>query len=273
MRNSRFVTSLNFALNTGASLKEKLRLAYYAAFKPSLAARGLAQHSAARIVSVRIKTRLGNALTVRVRDNGVGMVTIAEFFARQSTIMPAQLPPLQPRVIYDLGANVGVASLFFSSLSPEATVYGFEPLPENLEVCALNYEQLPQPSQVFPWAVGARSGIAVFDCQNDSRGGRLESSPHDPKLKTTGKLEVQVYSIGDLITQKGLRPPDFMKIDVEGAEMDVLTGLGEHHLAVKWIYIETHGEMLKRDCVRWLEARGFRIWAGTDETAIWGVRG
>lgn len=272
MHTQSFMARTRFALTAGHSLGQKLRLFYFTALKPSLAFRGLTKYVPERILTFGLKGPNDQPLTVHVRDNGVGMITISEFFSTQSIIIPSDLPAFQPKVIYDLGANVGIASLLFGSLCSGATVYGFEPLPENLEVCALNFRNLPQPSQVFPWAVGAASGIAVFDCLNDSRGGRLESSPHDPKLKTTGKLEVQVYSIGDLITQKGLQPPDFLKIDVEGAELDVLKGLEQHHQTVKWIYIETHGADLKRESLRWLEARGFKVWPGADDTAIWGCR-
>lgn len=271
MRIRSFWSQTRYAAATGSSLRQKLRLFYYTALKPSLAFRGWAKHSADRILSFSINAPHQRTLEAHVRDNGVGMFTIAEFFSAQSTIIPADLPPLQPKVIYDLGANIGIASLFFSSLYPAATVYGFEPVPENLAVCALNYQNLPNSSQLFPWAVGAQSGTAVFDCQNDSRGGRLESSPHDPKLTTTGKMAVEVYSIGDLILKKGLRPPDFLKIDVEGAELDVLKGLEEHYRSVKWIYIETHGAELKQQCLKWLETRGFKTWRGTDDTAIWGI--
>ena len=272
MKIQRFLSQTRYVAAMGSSFLQKLRLFYYAALKPSLAFRGLAKYSADRIISFSIKPLHRRTLDVHVRDNGVGLITIAEFFSQQSPIMPTNLPPLHPKVIYDLGANIGIASLYFSSLYPDATVYGFEPLPENLAVCALNYQNLPKPSQAFPWAVGAQTGTAVFDCQNDSRGGRLESSLHDPKLKTTGKMEVQVYSIADLIQKKGLLPPDFVKIDVEGAELDVLKGLEEHYRSVKWIFIETHGDEIKKECLHWLTARGFNILHSQNETAIWGSR-
>lgn len=272
MHTQSFRARAKAAFAIGSSLGQKLRLFYYLALKPSLACRGLATFVPERILTFSIHGFQGRPVNANVRDNGVGVITIAEFFSPQSAIIPADLPPLQPKVIYDLGANVGIASLLFGSRSPGATVYGFEPLPENLEVCALNFRNLPKPSQVFPWAVGAASGTAVFDCLNDSRGGRLESSPHDPNLKSTGKLEVQVYSISDLVTQKGLLPPDFLKIDVEGAELDVLKGLEQQHQMVKWIYIETHGDDLKRGCQQWLAARGFKVWPGADDTALWGCR-
>lgn len=267
-----FTSRLRYALSAGDSLWQKLRLSYYSALKPSLAYRGLARFRPQQIVAFGLKVSPQRSLKVHVRDNGVGIVTIAEFFSPESRIIPRDLPPLQPRVIYDLGANLGVASMYFSALYPEAQIYGFEPLPENLEVCTLNYGQLPRPSQVFPWAVGNQTGMAIFDCQNDSRGGRLETSPHDPELATVGKMEVKIYSLSDLIQLVGLPPPDLLKIDVEGAEFDVLQGLEDHYAAVKWIYIETHGQELKAQCLNWLQTRGYRIWPGADATCLWAGR-
>jgi FkbM family methyltransferase len=272
MRIRNFLSRIRYAATTGSSLLQKLRLFYHTALKPSLAFRGLARYSAARILAFTIKAPHGRTLEAHVRDNGVGMITIAEFFSAHSIIIPADLGAHQPKVIYDLGANVGIASLYFSSLFPKATIYGFEPLPENLEVCALNYQNLPEPSRVFPWAVGAESGTAVFDCQNDSRGGRLESSPHDPKLQAAGKMEVEVYSIGDLILKKGLLPPDILKIDVEGAEFDVLRGLEKHYRSVKWILMETHGDELEAKCISWLVARGFKILPCEVKAIVWANR-
>lgn len=272
MKTRSFLTRAREAFSQGSSVREKLRLCHYAALKPSLVHRGLARYQPDRILAFSPKTRTRQPVQVHVRDNGVGIVTIGEFFSARSQIMPRNLPPLQPRVIYDLGANLGVASMFFNSLYPEAQIYGFEPLPENLEVCARNYQQLPPPSKVFPWAVGGATGTATFDCQNDSRGGRLESSPHDPRLATVGKMEVQIYSIRDLIEKVGLPVPDLIKIDVEGAECDVLRGLEGHYAKVAWIYIETHGDELKERCLKWLQEREYKIWPGADETCLWAER-
>jgi FkbM family methyltransferase len=267
-----FMSRAGFAFAKGSSLGQKLHLCYHSALKPSLAHRGLARYHPQRIVAFGLKASPAQTLKVHVRDNGVGPVTIAEFFSPQSRILPPDLPLVQPRVIYDLGANLGIASLYFQSLYPAAQIYGFEPLPENLEVCGLNYAQLSPPSRVMPWAVGLQTGTAIFDCQNDSRGGRLESSPHDPRLTTIGKLKVQIYSLRDLIQTVGLPVPDLIKIDVEGAECDVLRGLEDHYAAVKWIYIETHGAELKAWCLKWLQERQYRIWPGADETCLWAGR-
>ncbi|MCU0783286.1 MAG: FkbM family methyltransferase [Verrucomicrobia bacterium] len=271
MRIQRFFSLMRFAATAGNAPRQKLALFYHTALKPSLAFRGWAKHSPKRILSFAIKVPGGRTFKVCARDNGLEANTIAEYFGHQFAILPPSLPPYLPKVIYDLGANIGIASLYFSTFYPQSTFYGFEPLPANFEVCTLNYRNL-RNSQAFPWAAGDHSGTAVFDCLDDPRGGRLQSSLHDPRLKKTGRIEVKIVSIDDLIKKKGLPPPDFLKVDVEGAEMDVLKGLKEHYRGLKRLFVETHSPELKRDCLKWMQERGFKIRECADETALWGDR-
>jgi len=269
---SLFPSRVSCAFAIGASLKQKLRLLFYMAIKPSLVFRGLATLLNSRILSFSIYDPRRKPILVYVRDNGVGVTTIAEFFSPYSAIMPPTLPAFYPKVIYDLGANVGVSSLFFATLYPKASIYGFEPLPENLEVCLLNYRGIANQSRVLPWAIGSKTGQAAFDCKNDSRGGRLETAQPDPNLHTTSRIQVRIISVADLIDQEGLPVPDFLKIDVEGAELDVLEGIKGYANSVKLIYLETHGEKLRSDCLVWLRNHKFQICQGADQTAIWAWR-
>lgn len=271
MRLRRTISLLRFAMATGSSPRQKWALFYHTALKPSLAFRGRAKYDPERILSFGLHAPGGRTLEVAARDNGVEVNTIAEFLGRQFAIVPPHLPPYQPRVIYDLGANIGIASLYFSTLYPDARFYGFEPLPANFEVCVRNYRNLKN-SQVFPWAVGDKSGTAMFDCLSDSRGGRLESSLRDPQLTELGKLEVEIVSIDDLVGRRGLPAPDFLKVDVEGAELDVLRGLEHHHRGIKRLFVETHGPQLRRDCLAWMREHGFTLREAVDETALWGDR-
>jgi FkbM family methyltransferase len=272
MNISFFYSRFSCAIALGTSFKQKLRLLFYMALKPSLVFRGLATFSNSNILTFSIFDARRKPVLVSVRDDGVGITTIAEFFSPDSAIMPTKLHALHPKVIYDLGANVGVSSLFFASLYPQATIYGFEPLPENFEVCLLNYRSIRNSSQVFPWAIGSKSGMATFDCKNDSRGGRLISTHPDPNLQTIAQIQVKIVSIADLIAKEGLPPPDFLKIDVEGAEYDVLEGLNSYAYSVSSIYLETHGERLKHDCLLWLGNHNFQTCQGLDQTAIWAWR-
>ena len=73
------------------------------------------------------------------------------------------------------------------------------------------------------------------------------------------RIEVQVFSLAEIIRTKGLAPPDFLKIDVEGAELDVLKGLGEGGRTVRRMLIETHGEHLEEECLKWVQGNGFVV--------------
>ena len=265
------VQMLQFGWAHGGSLKDAVRLFHYLALKPSLVFRGWGSYSSQRIVSFSIKATGGARFRVYVRDNGLEAGTIAEFFSAHSTKVPAELPPLRPKVIYDLGANVGIASLHLATLHPDARVYGFEPFPPNYEVCVLNFKNLPK-AEVFPWAVGSRSEVKAFECNEDPRGGHLQSTPCNPRLQPQKRIDVQVYSIADLLQVRKLEPPEFLKIDVEGAEVEVLKGMGEAVQSVKRIFVETHGAALKEECLKWMRERGFKIWPSQDPTALWGDR-
>jgi FkbM family methyltransferase len=151
---------------------------------------------------------------------------------------------------------------------------GFEPYPDNVEVCRLNYQNLPG-SEVFPWAIGERTTVGSFELTgSDPRGGSLNQTPNSgPDGTTKQRIDVEVFSIQDLIETKKLPLPDFVKIDVEGAEMEVLRGIGTAGASIRRMYIETHGEKLMVECMKWVLDHGFTIphvhSAGPGYAGIW----
>ncbi len=247
---------LHFGWVRGGSLRDRARLFYYAQLKPSLVSRGWSSNSEERLLSFSIKATEGARFQVYARDNGLDPGTMATFLSPRSRIMPSNLPPLQPRVIYDLGANIGIATLGFAILYPTARFYGFEPVPANLELCVRNYKNLPK-AEAFPWAVGSRSEVTAFECNNDPRGGHLQAMPGNPHLQPKKLIDVQVYSIADLVRVRKLEPPEFLKIDVEGAEVEV----PERHGRRSWVRkadlcgdarCGAEGTMLEMDAGVWI---------------------
>jgi Methyltransferase FkbM domain len=104
-------------------------------------------------------------------------------------------------------------------------------------------------------------------------GGYLQATPGNPKLRPGKPINVQVYSLADLIRVQKLEPPEFLKIDVEGAELEVLRGMGEAAQSVKRMFVETHGANLKEECLKWMRQHGFQIWPSLNPNALWGDRG
>jgi FkbM family methyltransferase len=249
----------HFAVTRGRSPIDAARLFYHLGLKSPLAFRGRARFDPQKILSFSARGTSGKKLTVHARDNGSDVGTFEEFFSSRYTILPPEMPPLQPAVVYDIGANIGIASLYFAGCFPQARFLAFEPVPDNFEVCRLNYQNL-RDSEAFPWAVGAHSGKCTFELdEKDLRGGSLQGSASAHASAKTKHLEVQVYSVADLVAEKKLPPPDFLKIDVEGAELEVLNGIGSALPGIKRMLIETHGVELTINCMKWVLDHGFMI--------------
>ena len=268
-----FRIMLKFGYEHGKSWRDCARLFYYSGLKESLAFRGWASYSPERILRFAVCADPKTIFDVYARDNGLDVGTFAEFFSTLHTILPPELPPIKPKTVYDIGANIGSASLYFAVRYPQARFFGFEPLPANVEICTLNYRNLPG-SQVLPWAVGSRSGKATFEVSpGDARGGRLKGSLPGKQDGLKKQLDVEVFSMSDLIKKQKLEPPEFVKIDVEGAELDVLNGIGNDCPSIKRMLIETHGPELEADCLRWIAENGFKVghshWAAAGYAAIW----
>jgi len=133
---------------------------------------------------------------------------------------------LQPgHIFYDIGANVGFFTVIGARLvGPTGHVYAFEPVPENVafvrkNVALNNFSNVT----VFERAVSQSSGKGELLVSHYSGGATL--SPSDAPSDLKGVIAVDLISIDELIAQQGLIPPTVVKIDVEGAEMEVLKGM------------------------------------------------
>jgi FkbM family methyltransferase len=161
----------------------------------------------------------------------------------------------QGAVVYDVGANVGIYSLRASlRAGPSGKVYAFEPLERNLQHLrrhiALNNLQ---NRTVFEETVCNEQGTRRFStAASDSCTARL--SPDGEIRVPSATLDSCIYGA------KRLRPPDIIKIDVEGAELEVLEGshraLAEFHPA---IFLEIHGTQLHADCRALLSKKGYHV--------------
>ena len=127
-------------------------------------------------------------------------------------------------VFYDIGANVGFFSIIAAKLVGGGKVYAFEPGSENAKSIRHNAELNDfKQIEVIEKAVSNTSGTGEFLLAKYSGGHALATADAPPDL--AGKVTVDLVSIDDLIASEQIEPPNFVKIDVEGAELDVLKGM------------------------------------------------
>jgi FkbM family methyltransferase len=145
-------------------------------------------------------------------------------------------PHLRPGMVAcDVGANIGYMSLYLRSrIGAGGKLFSFEPEPENYAELEANLRRNGldncQPIQA---AVGSQEGSLTFAT------GLNGYVPEDGAPGIT----VPVLTLDGVVAKHGLPRVDFVKIDVEGFELDVLTGMKDllSRPDKPILYIEVHG--------------------------------
>jgi FkbM family methyltransferase len=128
-------------------------------------------------------------------------------------------------VVYDVGANIGFFTLLAARcVGPAGRVYAFEPVDRNAAAIERSVRLNGFATvEVFRNAVGASNGAADLNLARHIGGAVLATVGVPPDRR--GSVTVEVVSLDSVIAERGLRPPSLVKIDVEGAELDVLSGM------------------------------------------------
>ncbi len=151
-------------------------------------------------------------------------------------------------VVYDVGANAGYYSLVAARLS--AQVYAFEPFPENAFFLREHIRRNKLTNcHAKECAVGNVDGFVSFTPGRTNCEGKVSSD---------GPFRFRCVKLGTFCHEHPA--PDVLKIDVEGAELDVLKG-GARMISAKSpaIFLATHSDELDHECRAFLAAFGYRI--------------
>lgn len=162
------------------------------------------------------------------RHIGFG-INISHLEKEEKNIVSRILRKIAPQVVWDIGANIGTWSLFFSSICGESTeIRCFEPDPQNVRFLEMNRKENHLPNWIIrPLALSNREGAATFFA--DPVCGATGTLEHDRDFIGTQyhaemvAIEAKTTTV-DAEIVSGARPPQFMKIDVEGHELEVLNG-------------------------------------------------
>ncbi|MDY7099651.1 MAG: FkbM family methyltransferase [Actinomycetota bacterium] len=141
-------------------------------------------------------------------------------------VQRAILASLRPgSTFYDVGSNVGFFSLVAArAIGPEGKVIAFEPLEANADCIRENARRNGFTNvEIVPVAVGSRTGPAELLLARHPGGAALAGRDVPPDH--VGTVEVVSTTLDSLVDSGQLPPPDVVKIDVEGAESDVLAGM------------------------------------------------
>ena len=131
----------------------------------------------------------------------------------------------EPIRVIDCGANIGVSLLYIKLRAPKARVQCFEPNPAARAVLEKNIavNKWGKDVQVFPYALGKEKGTVDFFIEDNEVTGSGGSVAHHQKNKSHG---LNSYTVNvDTLSHYIDGTIDFLKIDIEGSEFDVLEEL------------------------------------------------
>jgi FkbM family methyltransferase len=163
-------------------------------------------------------------------------------------------------ICYDIGGYRGYMSGIMA-LAGASAVFVFEPLPANQQalrrLCELNPDL---PIKILPVAAGASDGDATFNVMSELSMGKLAHSSFVQDTSAVEEIRVTLSKIDTLVHSKAIAPPDIIKIDVEGAELDVLKGARITLQEVSpLVFLEVHSSELEASCQEFLKGLGYRV--------------
>ena len=163
-------------------------------------------------------------------------------------------------IVMDCGANVGFFGLWALRQNPELKVYCFEPHPETYRDL-LEHVRLSKASNRIiaeNMAVGSQEGVLDIEVRQDSNMaivGEVVTKANDVQGIM---VKVPVTTIDAYCATHHLRP-SLLKVDVEGYELDVLSGAAQTLVHISAVILEAHSPELLKDCTERLRQHGFRV--------------
>lgn len=133
-------------------------------------------------------------------------------------------------VVIDAGANIGLFSLWASSLSPQGKVYAFEPSTLTFSLLRKNVLANNLPDRIYPYREGlgerpSSKKLLISGGVLQTDNAMADSSFVEGREGGfVGAEEVEITTIDNLVEQAGLERVNFIKIDTEGYEGRVIQG-------------------------------------------------
>jgi amino acid adenylation domain-containing protein/FkbM family methyltransferase len=193
--------------------------------------------------------------------------------------------------VFDVGANIGLFTLFVKQQARNARVYSFEPLPPNFNALRINAALYGLDVNLFECGMSRRSDTATFTfyphaAAMSSIGSHVEEDKLATRANVGSWLEgfgpagsaeygldefVEQYlqsesytcrltTLSEVIREQEIERIDLLKLDVEKSELDVLEGIAEEDWEkIRQIVIEVHTDELLARISELLQKRGFNF--------------
>jgi len=165
-------------------------------------------------------------------------------------------------IVVDVGANIGIFTIYAAKRTIHGKVYSFEPFPKTFEILNKNvYLNGLKNVETFKMGIGRKRGVQKFYIASFS----IFNTSY-PELRNGEKLDetiVNTLSINDLFEGLNCKKIDFLKMDCEGAEYDAIFNTKpEYFERIKKIVMELHYPIQNYtydDMIIFLTEKGYKV--------------
>ena len=164
---------------------------------------------------------------------------IQEIFVNKAYSVPC-MSSLKNAKIVDIGANIGLFTLFVKLICPDASVHCYEPAPNTLPLLTINVASLANV-HIHPCGVSNHRGESLIHlCRTNTGENSIKKTKHTDQL---GEHTIKLIEAESIFENKE-NIIDILKIDTEGCEVEIIESLQSNKLLsrINFILLEYHSE-------------------------------
>ena len=138
--------------------------------------------------------------------------------------------------VIDIGANIGVFSILAAKQNKSVKVYAYEPFKDNYSILIKNasINNLPNQINSFQMGVADKKGTRKLFIDSENSGGHTMYGNGE-------EISIKVCTLNDIFDKNKITSCDFLKIDCEGAEFEILYSTPQSVFnKIKTISLEFH---------------------------------
>jgi FkbM family methyltransferase len=231
-----------------------------------------------------MKTRIGSAKHLRKAVKGA--FEIFGFRIIQKNAFDALTQPSDPFAeqrrltkreditIFDVGAHIGDVSKLYSQLFPRSTIYSFEPFLQTFAKLQTSVQPYPNIHIVNCGLAGCSGLFPLYDNNSSATNSLFAPDPAadntwgEGLVSSKGVVQCQFTTLDEFVAEKRIDFIDILKIDVQGAETQVLAGakksLASHKIGLIYAEIITmptyKGQKPFWEILKWFEESGMSLY-------------
>jgi len=232
---SSWLREIQFAITHAHNMSDAMRLLAYTAHFHLLNRGILSDKAASLSISISIGDQV-RRLTLRAGQIGDLFVLYEILAFNAYRISPTLVTPERVKTIIDCGANIGIASLYFASIYPAARIYSVEADPENFAILKSNTMGEPRIFPIHGCIVTTPEDTVLFNNLGPAWSRKLASGD-----TISGKISVPAITLDALLAKHEIDRVDLLKMDIEGAEREVLSK-GDYLGTVQHVIAELHDD-------------------------------